>query len=78
MKELLLMPSFYAHILNGIFILIAVLILFTNYSKIMKSGSYNFLILLLLFSITFGLHGISHLGLEQNYNFYPLSIFKSS
>lgn len=67
-------PSFYAHVLNGILLFIALIVLFKNYSKINKIDTYKIVILLLLFSIGIGIHGISHQGLEKNYNFNPLNI----
>lgn len=74
MENMYRIPSFYAHILNGILLFIAVIVLFKNYSKINKIDTYKIIILLLLFSIGIGIHGISHQGLEKNYNFNPLNI----
>ena len=76
MKSIYFMPSFYSHVLNMLLLIIAVIIFFKNYKEIMKSSSYELIILTLIFSISIGMHGISHLGLEQNYNFNPLSILK--
>ena len=70
-------PSLYAHILNGILLLSAVVLLFANYSQIKKhtsEDSYKTVLLVLLFSIGVGIHGISHLGLERIYNYNPLSM----
>ena len=64
-------PSLYAHILNGILLLSAFVLLFANYSQIKKHTSedpYKVVLLVLLFSIGVGIHGISHLGLERIYN----------
>jgi len=65
-------PSFYAHIINGLLLLFAIIILCTNYSKISKVEPYKIIILILLFSISIGIHGLSHLGLEKEYNYNPL------
>jgi len=70
-------PSLYAHILNGILLITAFVLLFANYSQIKKHISrdpYKTVLLVLLFSIGVGIHGISHLGLERIYNYNPLSI----
>jgi len=68
------MPSFYAHIINGIVLLIAVIILLKNYKKISNLEPYKIIILTLIFSICIGVHGLSHLGLEKNYNYNPMNI----
>jgi len=65
-------PSFYAHIINGLLLLFSIIILYINYSKISKEEPYKIIILILLFSIAIGVHGLSHLGLEKEYNFNPL------
>ena len=65
MNKVYLAPSFYAHIINGILLLIGLILLFKNYSNII-------LFLVLLLSIAVGIHGILHLGLEKNYNFNSL------
>lgn len=72
--EFLSFPSFYAHALNGIFLLVAIIILFKNYSSIKKIDNYRFLIMILLFSIAAGVHGLSHLGLEKGYGYNPLQL----
>ena len=63
-------PSFYAHVLNGLLILLAV-ILMIKYSRVLSP--YELLVVILLFSIGMGVHGISHLGLETVYHFNPLN-----
>lgn len=67
-------PSVYAHILNGVLLFIALIIIFTNYSKLLKyeGNSCKLVYLILLLSIAVGIHGISHLGLESIYGYNPL------
>lgn len=74
MENIYLVPSFYAHVINGILIFIAIIVLYKNYSKISRLEPYKLIILMLLFSIGIGLHGLSHQGLEKNYNFNPLNV----
>ena len=62
-------PAFYAHIMNGLLLFGALLILYLNLSNI---GNYQKIVLLILFSIGIGVHGLSHLGLEYIYGFNPL------
>ncbi len=66
-------PSFYAHVLNGLLLFIAIIILYTNYSKIVHVEPYKLLCVTLLLSIGVGIHGLSHLGLEKGYGYNPLS-----
>jgi len=74
MQSIFFVPSFYAHVINGILILIAIIVLYKYYSKISRLEPYKLVILILMFSIVIGLHGLSHQGLEKNYNFNPLNM----
>ncbi len=64
------MPSVYAHILNGLLLFAGVVYLFISRSR----DSYQILVLILLFSMAVGIHGISHMGLEYVYGYNPLSV----
>lgn len=70
-------PSFLASMIHGFLVLwILILILIHSFSeKSHKWNTYQIIILLLLLSISIGIHGLSHLGLEVAYNFHPLSYF---
>ena len=70
-------PSFYAHIMNGLFLILAFFLLYKNYSKISHAEPYKLLVLVLLFSASIGIHGLSHLGLEKGYGYNPLYITMS-
>ncbi len=74
MAPMYLVPSFYAHIINGLLLLIFLMLVYAKFSKILTLKTYNQLVLILLFSIGVGLHGISHLGLEKGYGYNPLTI----
>ena len=63
-------PSFYAHVLNALLILLAV-ILMIKHGRALRP--YELLVVVLLFSIGMGVHGLSHLGLETVYHFNPLN-----
>ena len=67
-------PSFYAHIINGILLLVAIVYAFMHSSKLRSLDSHHTLFLILLFGIAIGVHGLSHLGLETNYGFNPLRL----
>jgi hypothetical protein len=67
--NILSIPSFYAHLFNAFIIMVSLLLFITNYKKI---DSSHVIIITLLFSISIGIHGISHLGLENTYEYNPL------
>ena len=68
MNKIYFIPSIYAHIINGLLLFAALILLYKNYSKIRNLDPYSLIILTLLFSISIGIHGLSHLGLEKVYN----------
>ncbi len=65
-------PSFYSLPITGILILIVFIIIITKYNDFSKINLTDYLIVLLLLSISIGIHGLLHLGLEVRYNFNPL------
>ena len=69
-------PSVLAHILSGGFMLVALFCLVNCYSQLRKLDAYRSLVLVLLFSIAIGLHGVSHLGLEKQYGYNPIYFFR--
>jgi hypothetical protein len=71
---MILIPSLYAHIINGILLLVAFIIFLKNYNSIKNIDKYKLIVLVLLFSIAAGVHGLSHLGLEKNYGYNPLQL----
>jgi hypothetical protein len=73
--KILFVPSFYAHILSSFLILVSVILLYKNYSKIMNLEPYQLIMIILVFSISIGIHSISHLGLEKLYDFNPINDF---
>jgi len=70
----MIIPSILAHILNGLLILLIVIFGAVNFKKLYTLDTYHILILLLLFAILVGIHGISHRGLETTYGWSPLKI----
>jgi len=68
-------PSIITHTLNGIFLILSFLFVIIYFSKLQNFDTYRILVLSLLVSLVFGVHGISHLGLEREYGYSPYSIF---
>ena len=71
---MILLPSLYAHVINGILLLVAFILLLQNYNYIKGMDKYRLILLVLLFSIATGVHGLSHLGLEKTYGYNPLQL----
>ena len=76
MNDAFMNPSVYAHILNGLLLLVSVIVIYKNYGKIIKLDYYKFLILILLISLVIGVHGLSHLGLEYIYGLKYLNMVR--
>ena len=66
-------PSFYAHVLNGILLAVALVLLYRHASILSRMGPLSMIGLVLLLSVSVGVHGLSHLGLERVYGYRPLS-----
>jgi hypothetical protein len=73
--EVFLSLSFYAHIANLMFIFFAVYFVISNFSYIEKMSPEKKIYVVLLFSIAAGVHGLSHLGLENLYQYNPMGFF---
>lgn len=67
----MILPSILAHILSGAFMFISLFCLI-YYSQLRKLDPYRSVVLLLLFSIAIGVHGVSHLALEKQYGYNPV------
>lgn len=75
MSHIFLIPSFYAHVLNGLLLLFICILLYKYYPKIVALEPYKIIIILLLLSMSVGIHSLSHLGLEYSYGYNPVKIF---
>jgi hypothetical protein len=76
--NMLINPSLYANFLHSILLVLAILLVLLNFSKIIHLEPFKLIVLLLFFSLVIGVHGISHLGLEALYGYNPIRIFLSS
>ena len=74
-NKIILSPSFFAHIINGILLLVAIWVLYKNYSIIKNVDKYRLIIIILLFSIAIGIHGLSHLFMETVYGYNPFKVY---
>ena len=67
-------PSIIAHTLNGGLFLVAVILTMAYYRSLSGIDSYRVILLVLLFGIIVGIHGLSHLGLEYAYGYNPWTV----
>jgi len=65
-------PSIYSHAVSGVLIFIIFINIILNFILLRNMDIYKRMTILLLLSISLGIHGLSHLGLEQVYNYNPL------
>ncbi len=72
MEELLYKPSVISHMLQGLLILYIFILLFID------ETNTNKLTILLLLSITIGIHSLSHLGMEIVYKLNPIDYIRKN
>jgi Na+/H+-dicarboxylate symporter len=77
MQQLFAIPSFYAHVLNGIFLFVALILIYLYWTKLIHLNVYQIIMIFLILSIAVGVHGLSHLGLEAVYGYNPFGFPKS-
>jgi hypothetical protein len=71
-RNLLKTPSFITLIVTGFIILFIILMLLFSKESFTNLTYYNKLVLLSLFAIVIGVHGLLHLGMEIQYKYNPL------
>lgn len=68
-------PSIMAHTLNCVLLLVAIVFVISYFPKLQALDAYHTLVLILLFSIVIGIHGISHVFLEKEYQYVPFNMW---
>ena len=71
LSDYLIAPSLNALFVTGLILLTIIILLFKNYSSVMRLNYYQKIMLLSSLSIAVGSHGLMHLGVEERYNFNP-------
>ena len=71
LDNILVAPSLNSLFVTGFLILFILVIFITNYKQFMSLDHYRKITILSLMAIAFGIHGLIHLGVEQNYGFNP-------
>jgi hypothetical protein len=75
LSKILIAPSLNSLFVTGILILSILIIFISNYKQFMRLDYYRKITILSLITIAFGIHGLVHLGVEQNYGFNPYKWF---
>jgi hypothetical protein len=75
LSNILIAPSLNSLFVTGILILSILIIFISNYKQFMRLDYYRKITILSLITIAFGIHGLVHLGVEQNYGFNPYKWF---
>ena len=73
--QVFLSLSFYTHLANIMFVFLAIYFVIANFSYIENMSPEKKIYIVLLFSIAAGVHGLSHLGLENLYQYNPMGFF---
>jgi len=71
LSDYLIAPSLNALFVTGLILLTIIVLLFKNYSSVMRLNYYQKIMLLSSLTIAVGSHGLMHLGVEKQYNFNP-------
>jgi hypothetical protein len=63
-------PSYWANMIQGIMILLLLIFLWIGWRSV--KSTYEKIIIILLFTLVIGVHGLLHLGLEKTYDWNPM------
>ena len=74
LSRYLIAPSLNSLFFTGILLLFIFIIFVMNFNKVLKLNYYQKIILLSTMTISIGIHGLIHLGVEQMYNFNPYKL----
>lgn len=66
-------PSFIAHAITGILLLVVILLVIFYFNDIKNLSIDKIIGILLLFIIAIGIHGLLHMGEEIYFNYNPLN-----
>lgn len=65
-------PAFYAHIVSGLCIALAIALLLINYKKVLRLDAIELIKIFALFAIAIAAHGQGHSTLEKDYGYDPI------
>ena len=71
LSNILIAPSLNTLFVTAFFLLIILFIFVSNFQQFKRLEFYNKITILTLISISIGVHGLVHLGVESVYGFNP-------
>lgn len=74
--EYLYKPAFYAHILSSIAMIVAIVLLVINYKRVIRLDGIELVKIFSVLAIAIAAHSQTHISLEKEYGYDPLSSFK--
>lgn len=75
LSDILVAPSLNSLFITGILLIYIFILVITNFNQLMKYRLYEKIIIFSLIVIAIGIHGLIHLGVEQQYGFNPYKWF---
>lgn len=75
LKDYLIAPSVNSLFVTGLLLLTILYLFIKNYKTIMKLDIYRKMILFSTIAIAVGIHGLIHLGVEDEYDLNPYKWF---
>jgi hypothetical protein len=75
LSDTLVAPSLNSLFITGMLLLVIFIVVITNLKEFMKYRLYEKITILSLLVIAIGIHGLIHLGVEQQYGFNPYKWF---
>lgn len=74
-SNILIAPSINSLFITGMLLLYIFILVITNFNQLMKYRVYEKITILSLLVMAIGIHGLIHLGVEQQYGFNPYKWF---
>jgi len=71
LSDILVAPSLNSLFITGMLLLVIFIVVITNIKQFMNYRLYEKITILSLLVIAIGIHGLIHLGVEQQYGFNP-------
>jgi len=71
LSNILIAPSINSLFITGMLLLFIFILIITNFNQLLKYTLYEKITMLSLIVIAIGIHGLIHLGVEQEYDFNP-------
>jgi L-cystine uptake protein TcyP (sodium:dicarboxylate symporter family) len=75
MQPILSKPAFYTHVLTGIALIVVILTLLAHRENL-RLSLFQTILIILIIGILFGIHGLSHQGMDREYGYNPIEMIR--